>query len=325
MNAVYVCINKKFIPLFKLFYESFRERAAIKQPYDFYCFTDCPETKTVLESDPRYKDVLFVQSESTSLPNYTNWSDDFFYGMSIKIFALHRLYKHYDRLLYIDVDTMVNRELNSLFELDMGDMACAGVRDFPYHRWGDHVDAKHVQHDVDDRVKMLGSGHKDYINSGVFVINCRNVKHMIGYDEFADSFKPKYVDQDYLNYVFKGQIMIMDEKYNYMVDITFMNQKTTEARIIEHLRMSKAHIQHFHGCAKPWKEPGSYGYKEITTQANTTRFYSVYDRLKDELVRSREYEWLWSNVEKNRQAFQRMARIAEDFNKYSGYKHTQGL
>jgi lipopolysaccharide biosynthesis glycosyltransferase len=307
-----------------LFYESFRERAAIKQPYDFYCFTDCQQTMDELSNDPRYKSVTFLEAQTTHVPNYTKWDDDFYFGMSIKMFALKQLHLHYDRVLYMDVDIMVNREIDSLVNLDMQGKSCAGVRDFPYHRWTGPVSDDHVKHDVDDRVKLI-STPRDYINSGVFLIDCTNIKYLMDYDDFSRSFKPRYVDQDYLNYMFDNDILIMDEKYNYMVDITFMAQKTYESRIIENLRMSKAHLQHFHGCAKPWKEPGSYGYKEVTAQANTTRFYHVFDRLKDELSRSSEYRWLWENVEKNRQAFTRMARMAEEFNKYSGYKHTSGL
>lgn len=75
--AIYVCVNKRFIPLLLLFLESFNNNANISTDYDFYCFVDrmsiIPE---ILKT--KYDWVKFRETKTTNLNNYTSWDNSFF-------------------------------------------------------------------------------------------------------------------------------------------------------------------------------------------------------------------------------------------------------
>ena len=310
--AVYVCINKKFIPLFKLFYESFRERANIQVPYDFFCYSNEHEVLLELNKAKRYSNVNFVFSEQTKMTNYSRFEDSFFYGMSLKAFALRDLMHSYKRVIYFDVDIMINKELQSLATLDLQGHKLAGVPDFAFHRRGD-INSTHLDYELIQREKLLGDP-KLYINSGMFVVEAGNTP-WLDYDEFAHEWRPSYVDQDWLNYMFRDSILHIDEKWNYMTDMAFSEQISSEQRVLDCIAMSKAHVQHFHGDAKPWRPITTPGFKRYIVQMYTKRFYEVFDRLEMELNKSGA-RWLTDNITANRQLLSRSIALADGFDKY---------
>lgn len=313
--AIYVCANSHYVPLMLMFLESFAERANIERPFDFYCYVSDENIAEAFSDRNEFSWVKFRKGRVSSLPNYTDWSDSFFYGMSMKIFALSDLLRDYDRVVYFDLDMMVNRDLNELVNIDLQGKAMGAVTDFQFARRGSfEITDKAVADVLAYRDKLIGD-FLGYINSGMFVIDSKLAPHLPDYDEFADRNRPSLADQDYLNHVFAGNVCILPDTFNYMVDQLFTKSMSFEQRIRDCSEMGEAHVQHFHGAAKPWKELGSYCYNEILTQANMTRFLEVYDRFRPIFDSVPEYAWLTSGVEQNRELATRTDAIAERFKK----------
>ncbi len=116
----------------------------------------------------------------------------------------------YKKAVYIDSDTILRADIGELFDIDLGGNALAAmvdpkVENIPEFR--DYVE------------NALGVPHKEYVNSGVQVMDLkkmrkmRYVHRMIGliqkYD--ADLVAP---DQDYLNVIFRGEILHLDPVWN---------------------------------------------------------------------------------------------------------------
>ncbi len=311
--AIYVCANAHYVPLMLMFLDSFAERANIRRPFDFYCYTDDDAVISAFSVRNEFEWVKFRKGRVSSLPNYTDWSDSFFYGMGMKIFALSELLANYDRVVYFDLDMMVNRDLNELVDIDLHGKAMGAVTDFQFSRRGTTEVASPVVADVLAYRDQLMGDAINYINSGMFVIDSRLAPPLPDYDRFADENRPSLVDQDYLNYVFAGHICVLPDTFNYMVDQVFINELPMERRILDCVAMGDAHVQHFHGAAKPWISRDSSCYNEILTQANTARFLEVFDRFKTAFEKEPEYAWLTDGVAQNRALAARTDAIAKRF------------
>lgn len=313
--AIYVCVNKKFIPLLMLFLDSFKMNANIKVDYDFYCFVD---NMNIVTPDlvKRYHWVRFEQTTTTQLSNYTEWHNLFFYGMSMKIFALEKLYDSYDRIIYFDVDIIINGDLNSLITYDLVGNSIAAVPDFQKHRRNsDMISDNHITHVIEYRKKIIDNTDQ-YFNSGMYIIDNPLSILNTPYDDFAKEFRPTLVDQDYLNYVYKNDVLILPDCWNYMCDNAYTSFMSYQERINDSIAMGNAMVQHFHGGSKPWKAPNTSWYFELLTQMNTNMFFVIYDGLLDHFLSKSEFKWLVDSIAVNRPLLQKTDELA---NKYSQY------
>ena len=116
----------------------------------------------------------------------------------------------YRKAVYIDSDTILRGDIGELYDIDLGDNAMAAMVDpkvtvIPEFR--DYVD------------NALGVPHKEYVNSGVQVMDLRKMRKMKYLSTMIDLIK-KYdadlvaPDQDYLNVILRGKILKLDPVWN---------------------------------------------------------------------------------------------------------------
>lgn len=115
-------------------------------------------------------------------------------------------YDELERLVYMDCDTLMNKPVTELFEMDLQGMCVGGVQD------SDHVSRKRVLH--------IDQEHT-YINSGVLVIDTAKwielnaSQRIIAYiNSFTEELK--YPDQDAINYILSDYILRLQPEYNMM-------------------------------------------------------------------------------------------------------------
>ena len=133
-----------------------------------------------------------------------------------------------DKVLYIDVDTLVLRDLGTLYELELDGATLAALREPMTH------------------LQDLGVSSRSYFNSGVMLLNLdrwrnQNVEERVlkVLSEHAD--KLAYWDQCALNITLAGQTASLPRTYNYIFD---PNQA------LRHFELP--HILHYAGASKPW-------------------------------------------------------------------------
>ena len=116
----------------------------------------------------------------------------------------------YRKAVYIDSDTILRGDIGELYDIDLGDNVMAAMVDpkvtvIPEFR--DYVD------------NALGVPHKEYVNSGVQVMDLRKMRKMKYLSTMIDLIK-KYdadlvaPDQDYLNVILRGKILKLDPVWN---------------------------------------------------------------------------------------------------------------
>ena len=109
-----------------------------------------------------------------------------------------------DKVLYLDVDTLIQDPLGDLFRLDIGD-SYAGVVEDMY----DYTDR------VSESLKLKGK----YFNSGVMLINLRKWRERKIEDLFFENTQKIYdkilfVDQDVINYTLDGNVVYLPLNWN---------------------------------------------------------------------------------------------------------------
>ena len=148
-----------------------------------------------------------------------------------------------DKILYLDSDVIVRKDIKSLYERDIEKYCIAGAKDI---QW------KSLKKDYSLSSKSI------YINSGVMLINTKRTRKIDLQSkilEFAAKFKDMYYgDQDIINYIFQEKILDFDIKYNY--SYPYINEYDDD---YYNSRAKDPTIVHYITDEKPWK-PGTTVY-----------------------------------------------------------------
>ncbi|MBR0354608.1 MAG: glycosyltransferase family 8 protein [Oscillospiraceae bacterium] len=167
-------------------------------------------------------------------------------------FYLPALLPDWDRVLYLDGDIIVRRDLSPLAETELGDALAAVVRDLPQVFYNN---------------RLLGDS-RDYFNSGVMLLNLRQMRAegLTGrlVEEKKASPDDKLMDQSVLNRVMAGRVLQLPLIYN----VCYANLRRrwrrehmarqinaaygTDFRTLRQIRQAAA-ILHYSSGEKPWK------------------------------------------------------------------------
>lgn len=161
-------------------------------------------------------------------------------------FFIPSLIPQYDKVLYLDGDIIVCKDLGELYKTDLSDNLMAGVRTY-----GLSTVKKYRRY-----FKKIGAEPGGYINAGILLINSKQWRDEDLVKKFLKETRNKYLfqDQDILNKVCRGQIKFIPLKYNFNTigsESNFLRSGcTTETEIKE--AINSPVIIHFSG-EKPWK------------------------------------------------------------------------
>lgn len=164
-----------------------------------------------------------------------------------RLFASMYLPETLERILYIDPDTMILRDISALYHLPFGDNFFAGCT---------HMNSftNFVQ------TARLGMSPKNaYINAGILLINLRALRAFFSPNDVFD-FVERHAstlflaDQDVLNALYGDRILPLDaEVYNCDERVYRRILKKFGKAGAESLVRQKTCILHYDGKYKPWK------------------------------------------------------------------------
>lgn len=153
------------------------------------------------------------------------------------------------KVLYIDTDTIIDGNLDKLWNINLDKYAVAGVKE---------------KGDWDRHLKLKGFNDK-YINCGVLLMNLDHIrKHKLD-DQMIEMLNKEYheyPDQDTINIVCKGKIKYIDSTYN----------STTTTGIVENAR-----IIHYIAGDKGW----------VKESPRSEVWYKYYDERREHMVKVR--------------------------------------
>lgn len=146
-----------------------------------------------------------------------------------------KMFPEYDKGIYIDSDVVLTSDLAELFETEIGDNYIAACTDLSVA-------------DVPPLVKYMeqavGVKAKEYINSGVLLMNLKKLREVKIEEHFLELLNTYHFDciapdQDYLNAICNGNIYYLDEVWD-----TMPNDNKSP--------LENAKLIHYNLFSKPW-------------------------------------------------------------------------
>ncbi len=167
-----------------------------------------------------------------------------------RLLMMDYLPKNIDRVLYIDPDTVILRDISSFYNIDFKGKTLAA--------------AGHTKSFVEglNRIRFKNPRGVRYFNAGIMMVNLKKLRRVLTKEMVFDYVEKNkrwlfLADQDVLNGLLGKDTLFVDECL-YNLDektVLFNKRKIKNLKWVE----DNAVIVHFNGKYKPWKE----GYKGI--------------------------------------------------------------
>ena len=180
------------------------------------------------------------------------------------------LFPEYDKVVYIDSDTVLNDDIAKLYDHDLGNNLLGACTD---------TSIQFVEKMLRYIKEVLTLDPKEYINSGMLVMNAKAFREENFVDKFF-SLLGRYhfdciaTDQDYLNEICSGRIKYLDGRWDAMP-----NENTAA--------LENPGLIHYNLFSKPWRFSGIQYEDYFWTNAEETIFA---DELKAELAKTTDEE-----------------------------------
>lgn len=176
---------------------------------------------------------------------------------------VNQLLKYYEKIVYLDSDLILLRDVAELYEIDIGDHLLAATVDADHA--GEYCGAIPGIKKYCDKVLKLKDPFQ-YFQAGVMVFNIKELNRCFEPDaliEYAEKQEYMYVDQDVLNVKCEGRVHFLDMRWNVMTDCNRFRVegiiKMAPKAIYETYMESRKdpYIIHYAGVEKPWNSPVS--------------------------------------------------------------------
>ncbi|AKD38674.1 RfaJ protein [Pasteurella multocida subsp. multocida OH4807] len=181
-----------------------------------------------------------------------------------------------EKIIYLDTDILVNESLQSLWETKLQDNWIAACFD-PF-----------IEYNKKDYKSKIGlSSNQHYVNAGVLLINLSKWRSSNIWRKSINFFKDfpaaEYQDQDIINFLFKGKILYIDNRYNFSI-----NHKNRIKRKIKNHNITLHPLEkttmpvaifHYVGPTKPWHS--------TCTMSKVNKFQQLFSEIENPPI-----EWI---------------------------------
>lgn len=196
------------------------ENASEENDYDILILTTdiSYENQHIIKNLTKKKNInirIFnIDSEIKGYKFYTwaHFTPNTYYRLSIP-----KLFKNYDKILYLDSDTIVNADVNELFKIDLEDSFIAACKDTHVLSYCNGLNPN--QYEYNHLVLKLKEP-TSYFQMGVSLFNISKFNRDFTDNsllEIASKVRYKWLDQDILNVQFHGNIKELPVKWNVMI------------------------------------------------------------------------------------------------------------
>ena len=174
-----------------------------------------------------------------------------------------QLFKKYNKVLYLDSDLVVTKDVSELFDFDIDGYCVGGVLDYELVRW--YCSDEEVRKYIDAKLGL--ERVTDYFNSGVTLFNIDKINLEFAPDAAKKAINvhfngcPKFHDQDVNNYLYRGRVKYLDPRWNceYHIPIWSPNWRNQmPLLLLNDYEKSRKNpfIIHYAGGIKPWQRIG---------------------------------------------------------------------
>ncbi len=202
---------------------------------------------------------------------YDRFSVETFYRLLVP-----QMFSNYSKVIYLDSDLTVLRDVAELLEIDIGDNLLAATYDATQiilHITDPEIRKNH------DRILQLKNPYL-YFQAGVLVFNIREFNKTFRPNELlelAEAREYLYVDQDVLNVACQGRVYPLDMNWNVLkAGSPYVLRQIDDTLYEAYIDAEKTpYIVHHAGPFKPWIYPTTNFAAIYWEYARQTPFYEV--------------------------------------------------
>jgi len=270
VNIVFIT-DRRYVTPTRVAMSSAIKTKCANSVYNFYVITEniSPSDEQALlrlkSLSPETVNITLIPKKEPDLP-YENMQRFLQYKVGMHKIYLPETLPNLDKVIYMDGDTLVLKDLRKLFDMDVAGIYALAAKDGIYYRFPKEM-------------AELGLTKRGfYFNSGVMLYNLDLqrkegvVAKLIDYVKNNEDF---FGDQDVLNIVFGDKVKLMPYRYNCIStffeedDLNFLSTYFNEPLPKETFYIyENASILHYAGD-KPWQE----NYKPVFLKELWYRFY----------------------------------------------------
>lgn len=185
------------------------------------------------------KSLFNIEILLADIEKFSKWKIGYHFtaGMYLRLMLPNLI--NLDKIIYLDADTIIQRDLAELFNIDLKNNFIAGVLDPAGEKTS----------------KVSRSKNDPYINSGVTLINLNEMRLDGSLEKSIEIYKKfesqiAWPDQCIMNKYTEGKKLILDSKWNRQV----FSNSIDEDQFRDFSSSSYSSILHFVGSVKPWQK-----------------------------------------------------------------------
>ena len=285
-NAVPVVFaaNNSFVPMFATCLQSVIDSSSTGNNYDIILIQSdvTPENKQILlgmiADKPNFSLRFFDASEL--IGDYNLEAKEHISVETYYRFLIQEAMPSYDKVLYIDCDLIVKKDLAELFATDVEGYMLAATRDPDFI--GQVNGANPKTYNYAYKTLKLKDPYS-YFQAGVLLFNEVEMRKAHTLNEWLDfaTYPYRYSDQDVLNVYCQGRVKYIDMAWNMIYDcnhdriakvINFAPDAIRKEYMTAH---ANPNIIHFAGFMKPWHSTKEEFATEFWLLARKTPYYEA--------------------------------------------------
>jgi lipopolysaccharide biosynthesis glycosyltransferase len=265
---IVLAVNNNYVPYVSVMIESIIQNAKQKRLYKIYILTTNISLKNKenlnyqIKNDKRFS-IYFINVtnyiENKKLNTFAHLTIETYFR-----FLIFDLFPNSKKVLYLDSDLIINYDISELYDINIEGKYLAAVKDI------DTAGSLNYQKEKRNYInEIIGcKGDDEYFQAGVILFNILEIKNKISSEilfYIAQERKWDWMDQDVLNFVFKGKIYYLNQKWNCIMNWVGLIKNKTRIDILklapkqlfnEYLEARKNPlIIHYAGNQKPWEYP----------------------------------------------------------------------
>lgn len=220
--AVAFASSNEYVPILGEVLQSVCENASNNYNYDIIILSNniTQNHKEALLRIPNSDNISIRFFEiSAYLNDRKFYVRDHITAMTYVRLAVLDIFQNYEKVLYLDSDITVNRDLADLYCIEMGQNYIAAVRDSVMSGWCNGLNREQIKYNQSTlKLKDVSS----YFNGGVLLFNLKEFRKKYTTEyllDMAASKDWKWFDQDVLNIVCEGRTLLLPQNWNLMVHV----------------------------------------------------------------------------------------------------------
>ena len=281
---VVLSTSNKFAPFAATLIQSIIDCSSPEYNYDIICIEQelIPENKRRIKAI-RKNDNVSIRIFNVKFSEFLRKSELNEYISVETYFRLFFPYllTEYRKVLWLDCDTVVRRDISELFNTDIGNYLIGATRDYNATALLKGADPEYMRFCRDE---LHIDGAYSYFQAGVLLMNLHEFRQTLSFDEMLNQTQQcqyPYGDQDILNKLCVGKVHWLDNRWDVIADVqdymsNFLQYWDPDKTYVDYQMVKRdPSIIHFAGPTKPWHSPMNAMADCFWEPCRKTPFYEI--------------------------------------------------